>query len=327
MSDRTSLKHKREHYEANFEISTCHILERLEQRFPQIAEKEKFLAGVTDCLVENTPPDWRFTESPSSRFFIVEETTGAKFMGLTYRNSDELSEILERIQSGSSDFPRVMRKVGQYADTYQQEVLRPDLPLLHNIRTVYGKQEKSGTIGEEKRLFEKAREELPHVIPIRARKIAARPNAVITEDRRLWVRQYLNWMSVRPNSPECYLFQPLERTGVHKSCLRIGSYNENGQLKLSPVNNLGCQIRCADLSQIKDSVTSSMRSENYWKVPTNLDRRLLDLQLCLDETMHPKRPGQSADEEHGNGLTSNELVELFILREIVRISRKKLHTK
>ncbi len=85
-----------------FKVNQPHVKEQFELRNKQFAARsDEIIARVTDTLEKNTPTDWRFTESPHSRFFIVEELTDAKFMGLNYRDGPEGRRIVETVQNNT----------------------------------------------------------------------------------------------------------------------------------------------------------------------------------------------------------------------------------
>jgi len=92
---------------ATFEISAStyeHLIMRLSQRYRRdLSQSIAIINRVTAMLEQNTPVDWRFTESPSSRFFIVDETTEAKFMGLSYRDSANGRGIVQTIRDRIHD--------------------------------------------------------------------------------------------------------------------------------------------------------------------------------------------------------------------------------
>lgn len=81
-----------------FEIDHWHVKCQFELRYRVFADRaDEIINRVMGALSENTPDDWRFTESPSSRFFIIEETSCAKFMGLSYRDGPECRRIVSHV--------------------------------------------------------------------------------------------------------------------------------------------------------------------------------------------------------------------------------------
>ena len=200
---------------------------------------------------------------------------------------------------------------------------------MHQIRTVYPR--KKGDMAEEKHLFHQALAVTSHVIPLASKKIASRPNAVITKDGSLWVRQYLNWVSMKPGSKEYYLFNPLTRNGVRKNRYAIFSYSENGKLEKMGEDSIqdpdksvfqsaeNIFTRCKG-DDIKND--SGLRTENYWKVPTFLDSRIIDLTF---KEKHLEKIACSIDGNPENENMTNELIELWFLRKIIEKARKKLN--
>lgn len=308
--------------DSRFEVNLSHILERLAQRYPDSEKPRTIMHRVMTVLEKNTPNDWRFTESPTSRFFIFDENSGAKFMGLSFRHSKELQQILNALQHEDlNDARAIWMCLEEYAATYWQQLLRPDLKIIHDLRTVY--PSRKGSIGEEMRVFEQIRQGIMHTVPIDARKISSRPNAIVTEENELWVRQYMNWLGSGSGGTEYYLFYPLTVEGIIRSRYRIWSLTDQGHLKRQFDGCVACDETCKIISQCKKQIRpgQDIRSESYWKVPTNLDRRWIDLDYR--KRMSPK----NAASGKGNPLNGRELSELFFLEQILEAARSKLNTK
>lgn len=94
-----------------FEINWKHVKEQFERRYKQFAGRtNEIIDRVADSLQENTPDDWRLTESPSSRFFVIEAESNAKFLGMSYRKrgmrvSAQGDRILHQLQPGPHPEP------------------------------------------------------------------------------------------------------------------------------------------------------------------------------------------------------------------------------
>uniref|UniRef100_A0A832A141 Uncharacterized protein n=1 Tax=Desulfacinum infernum TaxID=35837 RepID=A0A832A141_9BACT len=299
---------------ANFEFNSKHIIDRLMERFrlDQTQACDVF-DRVRTTLESHTPDDWRFTDSPSSRFFVVEERTRAKFFGMSYRTSSEGKKLVDTLRSRLHDPSGLARDMGTIVKDYIQEIQCPDLRVVHDMRTVYGTGPKAH-IAEERVLVEQSRASVTHTVPFYARKIAARPNAAVLEDGTLWVRQYINWVGQDPNGSEYYVFQPLTKQGVDKSQFRVYAHAHNGAFQ--KVDE--CCV-CANPDCRPNFPTwkkpSDVRTESYWKLPTYLDMLLADLDYC--ERYAAK----------GAPFSAEDLQLLYWLRRIADAARQELYRK
>jgi len=230
---------------------------------------------------------------------------------MTYRDSEACSEIIEQIQQHVTDTEHIIGNLESNVEQYISAVKNPDLPIVHDLRTVYPKGIR-GHIAEEKRLAQQSIELMPHIVPLASRKIAARPNAVISGDT-LWVRQHLNWMSME-RGKEYYLFQQLTSQGVNRGRCAVFSYDENGNIKNVEEVNIELEQTPDQRLEFKTRLDppECVRSESYWKIPTLLDSRLVDLEF-IERRSKP-----------GDAITSSQLVELYVLRKIVETARAKL---
>ena len=292
--------------------NTHHIKEQFIRRFVHYKDQvDVIYHRMVSTLETHTPVDWRFTESPTSRFFIVDLETSAKFLGLSYRHGKQTPDIVKQIEENCHQSDMLYRKLNAFVQSYIQEVNTPDLPIVHVIKTVYGK--KNADIGEEKRLFKEMQQNLFHIIPVQAKKFASRPNAVIKEDGSLWVRQHLNWISMEAGSKEYYLFQPLTSSGIDKNQFSICQYTENGDIKMFPAKKVICDIPA--LSDIKaeifaeNEISANIRAENYWHVPTYLDRRYIDLSY----------------KGRKKALNAKEIVQYYFIKEIIEKARGRIY--
>lgn len=79
------------------------------------------------------------------------------------------------------------------------------------------------------------------------------------------------------------------------------------------------------LSRAKSLIAekASVRSDSYWKVPTWLDRRLIDLDFKERYSRSVAKQGELVEEE--SLISASEALELCFLREIVARAREKLH--
>lgn len=316
--------------ESQFYLYYQHVKEQFIYRYKKNSSRaDEIIEKVVTALDNNTPRDWRFTESTSSRFFVIEEETGAKFMGMSYRSGVESKRIIQEIQENVHSPEALFKNLNSYVDTYINEVLDPNLPLVHEIRTVYPR--KKGDMAEEKRLFETTRSAVAHIIPLTSRKIASRPNAIIDTDGTLWVRQYMNWVGMKPGSKEYYFFHPLTKEGIVKHRCAIFSYSENGDVKKLPESQIKgqfpalCTVKADIFSQAQKEnlkIEQDIRSESYWRVPTYLDRRLIDLDF--KERYSSASSTSSLETEK---ITSSELLELYFLKNIIDRIQQKLYKR
>jgi hypothetical protein len=296
-----------------FIYNTHHIKEQFIHRYRHYKDQVDIIFNrLINTLENNTPGDWRFTESPSSRFFIIDLETSAKFLGLSYRHGEQTPNIVKQIEDNCHQPEILYRQLDSFVKRYIDEVKMPNLPVVHVIKTVYGK--KNAEIGEEKRLFKEVQQNLFHIIPLKAKKIASRPNALIKEDGSLWVRQYLNWIGMEKGSKEYYLFQPLTSSGIDKNQFSICQFTENGDIKMFPVKKMSCDM--PSVSDIKseifeaNGVSNNIRAENYWHVPTYLDRRYID----LDFQARKKALNQTKD-----------IVQYHFIKQIIEDARKRIY--
>ena len=319
---------------SNFKFAEEHIITRLQERYKfGTADAKSYLHNVGDVLSRRTPVDWRFTESPTSRFFVMEEEKAAKFLGMSYRASDACSQITQELQElcRIGDSKTIISKLKNYSSEYLSAICSPDLPIVHEFRTVYGKGS-DGNIREEKQLYETGRGVVAHILPVAAKKIASRPNAIVScnigDDghRMLLVRQHLNWINMEPGKKEYYLFHPLTDSGIDNNQLFIYSLTENGDLKkedrkvLSKTAELEISPTSEKLGKTCRSsgvIPDGYRTESYWKVPTCLDIRLTDLDYL-------ERSFDKLDEDEDIQITNEERTELFFLRKIVETVKNKI---
>jgi len=162
----------------NIEVDEKHILDQGVVRYgnPDMAS---MIERVRKTLVEEAPEDWRFTESSSARFFVVDYETKVKILGFFYRDFDRetVNEIQERVQANSAE--DLIRHVKEFVSQYVQGLSRSDGKVMHHLRTPYPKAK--GEIGEEKSIVRSFKGNLSHVIPIQEKKSSARPNAIVME--------------------------------------------------------------------------------------------------------------------------------------------------
>jgi hypothetical protein len=296
---------------ANIEVDVKHILDQGMVRYGN-SDLPSMLKRVQKALEEEAPEDWRFTESPSARFFVVDYETKVKILGMSYRDFGRrmVNEIQDSIHRNCAEnlTPRIKEFVSQYLRGLSQ----PDVKIIHHLRTAYPKTK--GEIGEEKSIVRSIKDQLSHVIPIQEKKFSTRPNAIIMGNGELWVRQHLIWMDMTNPNKEYFLFEQLTTKGINKSQRKIFSYTVNGDVK--EITIPGCptsEPECFPQIKKESFMPESFKTVTYWTLPTYLDRRLMDLEFR-------EREPEQADE---GPLSRDELVELHFLRKIVQEARSK----
>ncbi len=293
---------------ANIFCNQEHILQQIQERYElKDTEGRLLLERVVAALKGQAPPDWRFTQSPA---------TQVKILGVSYREWGR--EIVEEFQEAiqADRVAAVIAALPQYIEAYMEGFYNPDLAICHDLVTAYPPVK--GEIGEKKRLFAAAKEQLEHAVPLQARKLAARPNAIVVGEDELWVRQHLNWVKLRDPNKEFYLCERLTPQGIDKTQRRIFSYTSNGNL--NPEGELipGCQQKppkragCYPCLDKPSACSPEYRTDAYWTLPTYVDRRLIDLDF------RERQP----DKDDGP-LNRDEVVELYLLRRLVQAARRK----
>jgi hypothetical protein len=72
-----------------------HILQQACNRY-HLKDPQAMLARVMAALQGQAPADWRFTQSPAARFFVVDLETQVKILGVSYREWGQ--EIVQEFQ-------------------------------------------------------------------------------------------------------------------------------------------------------------------------------------------------------------------------------------
>lgn len=275
---------------------------------------EEMLERVTGALATQAPEDWRFTQSPSARFFVVDLETQVKILGVSYRDwgRNMLKQIQEAIQK--DEVADLSQDIGKFIDSYVEGLYKPDRKIGHELVTAY--PQKGGEIGEEKRLFAGIKERLEHAVPLQEKKLAARPNAIVVSRDELWVRQHLNWVNLQDANKEFFLFERLTPRGINKCQRKIFSYTSNGIVKEeATITVTSCPQRASVcwLEVQKTDSWQNYRTDAYWTLPTYLDQRLIALDF---------RDRQPEKAEAGP-LSRDEVVELHFLRRLVQAARSR----
>ena len=252
--------------------SRKHLIDRAQQRFSCSRENaSQYINSFIKVLRYQAPDDWRFTHSPVARFLIYDEKSGFRFLGRTYRDTgrDFLNELKQTTLPGESlpseHHQKLIQKLArQYLDLLQD----PAATIVHELKTIYSRDK---DLSELKHSYRAARQDLPHLIPVDTKRIATRPNAIVTGDGELWVRQN-EWIKI-PQDVDYLLFQRLTRKGVDKSSVRLYSHDRNGNMKLVPSN----APRRGQVLPSRPELPAGLHTGSYWSLPTRIDAIYLDL--------------------------------------------------
>jgi hypothetical protein len=249
-----------------------HALERAIERF-HIAPKQArtMLAEVCAAITEQSPQDWRFTASPAAVFMICYEpdTIGCRFIGRTFRDrNEEGRKLIQRLQIKTVSGEKLIT----CAQAYRQLILSPDCAVFHEMKTCYrGPMD----LSEEKRLFARTKELVGHLVLLDEKRIALRPNALVTGGQ-LWARQgeFFDPSAADGDYREYLLFERLTSDGIDKSRHRIYSVNRQGHIRLEGEGG-SASVRSPAWAR-----ASNLRSQSYWMLPTFVDVRYADLQYA-----------------------------------------------
>jgi len=245
-----------------------HLIFRAKERFGKEAnETSQHIDRIKSVLEKESPEDWRFTRSPVAKFLICDTRTDFRLLGRTYRNVGV--ELVKRLKSSELD-DQELKKI---AHEYLCAVKDPNAEIVHEIKTIY----KAGQdISELKHAYRMARKDLPHIVPINAKRVAARPNAIIDENNELWVRQEEK-VSVEDKSCEYLFFERLTCKGIDKSFVRV--YIHRDRDKLIHERSMDFKRECLPYFTSSGSgiVPSGFRTATYWSLPIYLDAYYMDL--------------------------------------------------
>ncbi len=270
---------------ANFVVETNlrHLLERAQKRFGMDKERARdLILKVRQIVREKAPDDWRFTVSPTAKFIISlePEKNDFRLLGRTYRDhKDEGKKIVNELKIRKNI---TRNDLDRLAERYRKLIFCPDCEIFHEIKTIYTC---SQDLSEEKEFFEKISTSLSHIVPMKGKRIALRPNAIVA-DGEIWVRQgeYFNLSKETGQDYKEYLFfQKLTKQGVDKSSWRVYSLNKAGHIQLVEGPKTTEEKRIKP-SNYQDSFTHNMgRSQSYWIIPTYVDAIYMDLEYAQNK--------------------------------------------
>ena len=242
-----------------------HLILRAKERFREDpATASSHIGRIMSVLEKKAPGDWRFTRSPVAKFLVYDTGTGFRILGRTYR--DVGNDLVAKLEAPTLDDQTVKR----LADEYLRAIGKPNTRIVHELKTVYKARQ---DISELKHTYRVARRDLPHIVPIDAKRIAARPNAII-EDSELWVRQK-ELMSIEDSGYEYLLFERLTQSGIDKSYVRVYIYDIHGNIRHDGSKDFAMPSK-PHISPSHES-PNGFHTESYWSLPTYLDACYMDL--------------------------------------------------
>ncbi len=251
--------------------SRKHLICRAQQRFNCPSEDAaKHIDNFIEVLENQSPDDWRFTRSPVAKFLIYDEKSGFRILGRTYRDIGK--DFLERlmitklaVNSPEKEHQEIIQKLAQ---EYLEIIQDPNAKIIHELKTIYSKDK---DIGELKHSYKSTRINLAHLIPINAKRIATRPNAIVTENNELWVRQ--KELIKIPQEIDYLFFERLTKEGIDKSYVHIYAHDFSGNIKL----HQKYQAAKEPIYLPKLKLSGALHTTSYWALPTYTDTIYLDL--------------------------------------------------
>lgn len=242
-----------------------HLISRAEERFRKDpAAASSHISRIISVLEEKAPDDWRFTRSPVAKFLIYDVDTGFRILGRTYR--DIGNDLVTKLEVPTLDD----QTVNKLADEYLRAIWEPNTRIIHELKTVYKALQ---DISDLKHTYRAARRDLSHIVPIDAKRIAARPNAII-QDSELWVRQK-ELLSIEDSKHEYLLFERLTEDGIDKSHVRVYIYDVHGNIRHD--GSMDFAVPSSPHTSPSHGLPSGFHTESYWSLPTYLDARYMDL--------------------------------------------------
>jgi hypothetical protein len=240
-------------------------------------DAKKYIKNFIKVLEEQSPDDWRFTRSPVAKFLIFDQESGFHILGRTYREAgiDFLKKLSKtKLDKKNIDEDEKGNTVKDLANEYLTIIQTPNARIMHELKTIY---KKDMDIGELKHYYKLARKDLPHLIPVNAKKVAARPNAIVTKDSELWVRQ--KELIKIPQQIDYLFFERLTEKGIDKSNVRIYSHDNNCKI-----------VFVEEYTACKESMTfdyqkkEKMHTSSYWSLPTYVDAVYIDLKYKSEKS-------------------------------------------
>lgn len=236
-------------------------------------EVELLLRKVKNLVSNQTPLDWRFTASPAAKFLLAyePEKENLRLLGRSFRDYKGCCEsILQSLKNQRLDEMEFRGLVSDYIKLMRN----PNCEIKHELKTIYlPKQD----LSDEKDIFNAVTASVSHVIPFEGKRVAIRPNAIITGEQ-IWVRQgeYFNLENESGKDYIEYLaFEQLTAQGVNHDCLHLYSIDRQGHLKLRECKNQNpTSIRLVP-------GRPGLRSQSYWTLPTLIDAEYMDVKYSV----------------------------------------------
>ncbi len=301
------------------ELNIDHLVERTKERYSILKGdkniKEHFL-NLKGLLINSAPSDWRFTVDPTAKFLIFDfwfqhTSLPTNFyiiiLGRTYRDTGK--DLLQKIRN------KTFKNLNECQEEYLKIISNPNVEIVQELKTVYKKGE---DISEVKNLnysiYESIYKEiLPlHIIPLNAKRIASRPNAIIDKDGKVWVRQGEYVSLNQDNKSEYLLFERLTKDGVDKSVLRFYEFKENGSFKLYKESRRdGLKTSAFTNNASKGGFSENFRTQSYWQLPTYVDAYFTDLKYKFDRLSEKKG-------DEGGPISPNDAyvyINLWLIKE------------
>jgi len=287
-----------------------HIIERINERagrLPDGLTAKAVLEIVTDTAAGQAPDDWRFTRHPCAHFFIsmllqpVEVNRWqkqVKFLGGTYRHTQRGAKLVRRLERlaecGTAPHAQARDTLTDIASRYLEDLADAEATVVHELKTVY---KATTALGQEVagHLEEYRGERHTGLLQaLRAhRRLATRPNALVFRPApeaawELWVRQGEPYLAVdrkgagRAPDETYAVFCRLTPAGIDPKQSALWAFDADGRAlaagQFASVATLAAPAACRP--------PAGYRTENYWTLPTALDRLAFDLDYECRYSLH-----------------------------------------
>jgi len=255
-----------------------HMIYRAKQRF-KCSDKDSnnYIGNFIKVLEDQSPDDWRFTRSPVAKFLIYDQKSGFRILGRTYRGvGHDFLKNLNMIKLNNNTPEKEHQKaIQKLAEEYLKIIQDPNAKIIHELKTIY---DQKMDIGELKHFYKSARIDLSHLIPINAKRIATRPNAIVTEKNELWVRQ--KELIKIPQEIDYLFFERLTKEGIDKSSVHVYTHDTQGNIKLYEEY----QVCKEPIIVTKATLLKGFHTASYWSLPAYIDAIYLDLKYKSEKS-------------------------------------------